>query len=628
MIAAIIRAGVTLLAALAFSLAATAEQMRLPTSPDIVMTNPASRDGLDLSGSWAWSVDPYRDGLAGFHGSEAGKGHRRYDVEDVDAATRADPAALYEYDMRRVPRTTLPGSWTGHAPKLRHYEGLIWYSREFSHAVTPGKRYFIRVEAANYLSRVYLNGVFVGSHEGGFTPATYEVTDQMKDGANAITIGVDSQRSPETVPPPVTDWETYGGITREVRLIEVPETYVDEAWVRLTRDGKIAATVQLNGSAKARAAVRVEVPDLKLVLTGTSDGGGLAELSAKAPRKLQKWSPGNPKLYDVTVIAGEDTLAERIGFRTVEVRGEDILLNGKPIYLRGISMHEEELGTDPVRAMSEGAARALLSEIKYGLNGNFVRLAHYPHSETTLRLADEMGLLVWSEVPVYWLIDWENAETLAAARSMVAENIHRDRNRASIVLWSVANETPVSDARNHFLETLIGDVRALDGTRLVTAALLTNQSDQGDGAEARIDDPLAEHLDVMAVNTYNGWYGGMPLADVHALKWPGGYGKPMIFSEFGAGALAGFHEDEPARKFTEDYQAEYYRQTLAMSDNVPFLRGMSPWILKDFRSPRRQHPVYQQGWNRKGLISETGRRKEAFGVLAAHYAGMKAKSGD
>ncbi|WP_370335011.1 glycoside hydrolase family 2 protein [Parvularcula marina] len=593
------------------------------TLPEFVVTNAASRDGQDLSGSWSYSIDPYRDGLYGFHGSPSGYGHQRFDPQDVDTATRRAPAALFEYDMARSPRVTLPSSWTNHAPEMRHYEGLVWYSRTFETKKKRGERSFIRVGAANYTARVYLNGELAGTHEGGFTPFTFEVTDLVKSGENNVTIGVDSQRTDRSVPPPVTDWETYGGITRPVQFITTPETFIDDAWVRLDPDNRhIRVTVRLDGPKAADQPIRLSIEELGIDLHEETNADGIWTAVFPAPERLVRWSPEIPKLYDVTITTGEDELAERIGFRTISVEGEDILLNGKPVYLRGISMHEEELGRDPSRVMTEAAARALLTEIKDGLNGNFVRLAHYPHSESTVRLADEMGLLVWSEIPVYWRIDWEDQGTLDAARAMLAENILRDRNRASVVLWSVANETPVSEARNIFLNMLIDDVRALDDTRLVTAALLTSQSDQGDGEVARVDDPLVTSLDVMAVNTYNGWYGNVPLAEVHEISWVSDHGKPMIFSEYGAGAQAGFHEAKNPRKFTEEYQAEYYRQTLAMADRVPFLRGMSPWILKDFRSPRRQHPIYQQGWNRKGLISETGERKEAFGILAAYYRTM------
>ncbi|PXA89462.1 beta-glucuronidase [Caulobacter sp. D4A] len=581
------------------------------------------RAGQDLSGTWNYSVDPYRDGVSGFHRGPPGVGHRRYDDSDVDQVTRADPKALYEYDMRRSPTATLPASWLTHAPEMRHYQGLVWYQRRFdSAALKPGQRAFLRFEAANYTAKVFLNGQAVGEHEGGFTPFSFEVTSLLRAGENQVTVGVDSTPSADGAPPPVTDWENYGGVTRPVRLVITPATFVDEAWVRLTRDGRtIAADVKLDGPAAAGQAVSVRVAGL--TLSGQAGADGVAKLSAPAPKSLKRWAPGAPTLYDVRVEAGDDVLTDRVGFRTIEVRGGEILLNGKPVFLRGICLHEEELGENPARTITEANARALLGEARDGLHANFVRLAHYPHSEVTTRVADEMGLLVWSEIPIYWLVAFDNPRTLKLARDMLADSIRRDRNRASIVLWSVANETPVSDARNAFLGTLTDDVRTLDDTRLVTAALLaarkTVDAPDGRHAEQWIDDPLAAKLDVLAVNTYAGWYGDDPLDAVSRITWRA-TDKPMVFSEFGADALAGFSDPVLMRKFSEDFQARYYVQTLAMAANAPSLRGMSPWILKDFRSPRRQHPVYQQGWNRKGLISPTGRRKAAFKVLADYYA--------
>jgi beta-glucuronidase len=380
--------------------------------------------------------------------------------------------------------------------------------------------------------------------------------------------------------------------------------------------------MHLDGDGAAGREVRLAIPALGFTLSGRTGADGSWTGEAPAPRGLKLWSPESPTLYDVRFEAGDDVLKDRVGLRTIEVRGQDILLNGKPIFLRGISIHAEELGKDPTRALTPAAARALLREAKEGLHANFVRLAHYPHPETMTRAADELGLLVWSEIPVYWRVDFANAQTLATARRMLAEEILRDRDRASIVIWSVGNETPVSDTRTIFLATLADDARALDPSRLVSAALLTRREQEGGHPVMIVDDPLIPHLDVMAVNTYNGWYGSDPLSSLASFVWRSDQRKPMIFSELGADALAGFH-DPAAARFSEEFQAEYYRQTLAMAAKIPFLRGMSPWILKDFRSPRRQHPVYQQGWNRKGLISETGARKEAFSVLADYYKSIE-----
>jgi beta-glucuronidase len=585
-----------------------------------ILASADMREATDLDGAWNWSVDPFREGLAGFHGGEAGPGHRRYEEIDTTAAMRGDPKALYEYDMDRSPVVHLPQSFVTHSPDMRRYNGLVWYQRQFSVHPEAGKRAFLRFGAVDYHAYVYVNGRFVGDHQGGFTPFAFEVTNLLRDGENRITVGADSERTAADVPSVVTDWENYGGITRPVSLVLVPSTYVDDAWVGLTRDGRIAATVKLDGPAAAMHEVRVRISALGVTLTSKTAADGTFIGTAAAPRNLHRWSPEDPALYDVRVETGEDVWKDRIGFRTVEVRGQDILLNGRPIFLRGVNIHAEEFGADPTRAITPAAARALLLEAKQGLHANFVRLAHYPHPETMVRAADELGLLVWSEIPVYWQVDFANPKTLDIARQMQRESILRDRNRASVILWSVGNETPTNDARNAFLRSLVANARALDDSRLVTAALLSGRK----GNVQTIDDPLGADLDVVSVNTYNGWYTPDALSSVPSIEWRSPYAKPLIFSEFGADALAGYPGD-PANphKFSEEFQAQYYRQTLAMAAKVPSLRGLAPWILKDFRSPRRQHPVYQQGWNRKGLVSETGTRKAAFQVLADYYRSLE-----
>lgn len=578
------------------------------------------RPHTELSGTWTYSVDPYRDGEAGFHGEEPGIGHRRYADIDAEAAMKKDRLALYEYDMEQSPTATLPSSWLTHAPEMRHYQGLVWYQRKFAADPKPGTRSFVRFGAVNYKATVWLNGKKLGTHEGGFTPFAFEVSGLLRAGENRLTVGADSQATALTVPPPVTDWENYGGITRAVTLVTVPATYVDSAWVRLGNDGRILIDAQLDGASKARQPISLAIAGLPVRLSGRTDANGHWSATLPAPKALKRWSPETPTLYDVTIRSGQDVLTDRIGFRTVAVQGTRILLNGKPVWLRGMSVHEEEIGANPSRTITPDAARKLLGVAKDGLHANFVRLAHYPHDEVMTRAADEMGLLVWSEIPVYWRVAFDNADTLARARAMLAENIERDRNRASIIIWSIANETPVSDPRNRFLFTLADDVKRLDPTRLLSAALLTGRATRDSHAEMTLDDPLAAKVDVLAINTYNGWYTADRLEDVPGITWAVPADKPLLFSELGADAKAGFHDTATMRKSSEEFQAEYYRQTLAMARKIPTLAGMSPWVLKDFRSPRRLHPVFEGGWNRKGLISETGEKKLAFDVLADFYA--------
>ncbi|MDC7684678.1 glycoside hydrolase family 2 TIM barrel-domain containing protein [Asticcacaulis sp. BYS171W] len=587
--------------------------------PKYLLTGAIDRENDDLSGQWTYSKDLYRTGLTDINGWVAKSRMQRYRDLDVAAEEAKGGATFFEFDMDRGPQMSIPGAWNAAEPELRYYDGLIWFQRKFTPKALSGKRAFLRFEAVNYRAYIYLNGKEIGRHEGGFTPFVFEVTDALKAGENRLTVGVDSKHDGKTIPTEITDWDLYGGITRPVRLIYTPQTFVDDATATLTTQGRITGSVQLNGANAAGQAVTFAVAGAGIKVSATTDATGYAAFDVKAPKGLKLWSPESPTLYDVTFSAAGDTLKDRMGFRTIAVKGEQILLNGKPIFLRGISLHEEEFGTNPARRITPQAARALLSEIKYGLHGNYVRLSHYPHSEVTVRLADEMGLLVWSEIPVYWTVDWENPEALAKVKHMQAETIYRDRNRASVILWSVGNETPISEPRTKFHNAMADNARALDPTRLISAALLVERKTIDGHVVIAIDDPLVDKLDVMAVNTYAGWYGDDKLDALPDMRWTAPQKKPIVLSEFGADALAGYHAVGEPKKFSEEYQAEYYRKTLEMADKIPGLQGMSPWILKDFQSPRREHPIYQNGWNRKGLLSETGEHKLAFEVLADYY---------
>jgi len=229
------------------------------------------------------------------------------------------------------------------------------------------------------------------------------------------------------------------------------------------------------------------------------------------------------------------------------------------------------------------------------------------------RATDRMGILVWSEIPVYWAEHFEDPAVLKKAQLQLEEEIRRDRDKASIILWSVANETPSTPARTHFLETLAGNVRALDSSRLVTAALLVRTQ----GHDKYIDDPLGAALDVIGANEYIGWYEQRP-EDADTTQWHINYNKPLIISEFGGDAKAGLH-GLPSERWSEEYQASLFKHQLGMLSRISQLRGLSPWILMDFRSPMRQLPGVQDGFNRKGLISNKGEKKQAFFILQKAY---------
>jgi len=575
-----------------------------------LITNTEARKTTSLDGQWQVIVDPYESGYYNY----------RYQPSDNGYFKNAKPKSkseLIEYDFDKSATLKVPGDWNTQSDQLFFYEGTVWYKKSFDYQHKPDTRLFVYFGAANYLADVYLNGEKLGQHEGGFTPFNFEITKLVRDTGNFLVVKVDNKRRRDAVPTLMTDWWNYGGLTREVTLIETPVTFVNDYMVQLQRGSTnhVTGWVKLSG-AKLSQRITIRIPEAGVSKSFATDGKGLAAIDFNADLKL--WSPDNPKLYEVFIETETDQVREQIGFRSIETRGTDILLNGRPIFLRGVCIHEEA----PLRggrAYSREDAVTLLGWAKE-LGANFVRLAHYPHNEFMIREADRLGIMVWEEIPAYWTIQWENPTTLENARNQLSEVISRDKNRAAVVIWSVANETPLSDARLSFLRNLISHVRSLDPTRLLSAAMERHYLD---AKTQMIDDPLGEFLDVLGCNEYVGWYDGLP-EKADELEWKSKYQKPLVMSEFGGDALFGHHGD-PLTRWTEEYQENIFQHQIGMLKRIPFLRGTAPWILMDFRSPRRPLPGIQDYWNRKGLISDRGEKKKAFYVMQRWYRELEQK---
>jgi beta-glucuronidase len=576
----------------------------------LAIANPDGRKTKSLDGNWQVIVDPYESGFYDYRYKPSANGY----FKDAKPKSKSD---LIEYDFDRSGSLKVPGDWNTQADQLFFYEGTIWYKRSFDYERRPNTRLFVYFGAANYFADVYLNGEKIGQHEGGFTPFNFEITNLVRDTGNSLIVKVDNKRRRDAVPTLMTDWWNYGGLTRHVRLVETPATFVHDYFIQLQKGSRnrVSGWVKLDGD-KLSQKVTVRIPEAGITKSFTTDASGSAAIDFTADLKL--WSPENPKLYDVTIEAETDQVRDQIGFRSIETKGTDILLNGRPIFLRGVCIHEEA----PLRggrAYSREDALTLLGWAKE-LGANFVRLAHYPHNEFIVREADRLGIMVWSEIPVYWTILWENPDTFENARNQLSEMIARDKNRAAIVIWSVANETPLGDARLSFLKNLISHARSLDSTRLMSAAM---ERHYVDATTQMIDDPLGEYLDVLGCNEYVGWYDGLP-EKADRLEWKSKYQKPLVMSEFGGDALYGHHGD-PLTRWTEEYQENLYHHQLNMLKKIPFLRGTAPWILTDFRSPRRPLPGIQDYWNRKGLISDRGEKKKAFYVMQQWYRELNAE---
>jgi beta-glucuronidase len=580
-----------------------------------------TRDKISLNGQWRYIVDPYENGFYNYRWIKFDDHKTPSKNAFYMDAKVTSKSELLEYDFDHGGEIEVPSDWNTQDPRLYFYEGSVWYRKTFDRPnIESNDRVYLKFEAVNYRADVYLNGQKLGVHFGGFTPFHYEVSDLLRDGSNSLVLKVDNKRGADEVPTLNTDWWNYGGITRDVNLVVVPETFIQSYQLSLesVTSRKVRVAVQVNGASESPTEVTLVLPELGVKQKALADISGLATFDLTLP-KFTPWSPEQPTLYALKLSTQTDVLTDQVGLRTITTRGKEILLNDKPIFLKGISIHEEYPVDGGGRVKNAEQSRYLLEQAK-ALNANYVRLAHYPHSEDTVRIAEQMGLLIWSEIPVYWTISWNNPETYQKAEQQLVEMIERDRNRAAVIIWSIANETPVDESRTQFLAKLATKARALDSTRLLSAAMEKHYS-ENDANLAVITDPLSDIVDIVSFNQYIGWYEGLS-EKLERTRWQIPYNKPVIISEFGAGAKFGLRGDALTR-WSEDFQADVYVKTLKMLTGIEGWAGVSPWILMDFRSPRRIHGFYQNDFNRKGLLSEKGKKKLAYGVLQEFYQSIQ-----
>jgi len=569
------------------------------------MTNVNARNRISLNGKWQVIIDP------------TGIGDWRQVWLEKKPVNKTD---FVEYSFEGGPSLNVPGDFNTQRCELTSMEGTVWYKKSINYTLKSNKRVFIHFGAVNYLADVYFNGKQIGSHEGGFTPFQFEITDIIKNGENTLIVKANNQRLKDGLPGLGYDWFNYGGITRDVNLIETENTYIENYCIQLMKhdNEKVLGWINLNGNNQSQS-IEVKIPELKLNYKTKSNADGLAEV--RFTSKFALWSPENPKLYKVIIQSETDTVVDEIGFRNIEVRGNKVFLNNKPVFLKGVNIHEEN-PLKAAKAYSEEDALLLLNWAKE-MDCNMIRLAHYPHNEYMVRLAEKMGLMVWSELPVYQHIEFSAPGVPEKMDLMMKEMIRRDRNRCGIIIWSLSNETySFTPNRDKALIELTKQCRSLDSTRLITS-VINNQGYENN--TFNVWDTLYNYVDLISLNEYIGWYvpwQGKP-ADT---KWKlVCKDKPVFISEFGGEALYGsnYGPKDEAAWWSEEYQEQIYKDQTILFTTIPNLCGVCPWLLVDYRSPGRMHPVYQNGWNRKGLISDKGEKKKAWYVMKQYYEKIK-----
>lgn len=553
----------------------------------------SGREKESLNGYWNFCTDQYDSFLRAAWFKE----------EDKDIDGRDLPL---DYDFEDWEKVVVPSCWNTEKPEYFYYEGSAVYTRTFKYINRGEKKLFIKFGAANYEAYIFLNKQIIGYHKGGSTPFYIEATKYMEQ-YNRLTVVVNNTRRKEQIPANNTDWYNYGGLYRDIEIIRLPETFIKNFRINLVKESnfkKIEAEIELSSSVCSTATLKIPELNINKVIN-VNDGKGYEVIECEP----ELWSPENPKLYDVEISCINDSIKEEIGFREISVKGSEIYLNGKNIFLKGISCHEESVING--KAIKE---EEIIENIKLAkeMNCNYMRLAHYPHTEKTAKIADKMGIMLWEEIPVYWAIDFDNPISFKDAKNQLLELINRDRNRASVIIWSVGNENADTDARLNFMKNLAIVAKEEDSTRLVSAACLV------DTVENKMVDRLADYLDIIGINEYYGWY------DPDFERLPKCFNnshiiKPVIISEFGADARPnhrGTHDD----LFTEDMQKDVYEKQIETLKDIEYIKGMSPWILYDFRCPRR-HNKFQRGYNLKGLLSNDKKHKKlAYFIMQQFYS--------
>ena len=540
------------------------------------------------------------------------------------------------YDDDAFWPTRVPGAFTRVHPQLEYYEGNVVYLNHFAARLpVPGERAFLHFGAAAERCSVFLNGIFLGEHDGGYTAFTFEVTRALKE-QNRLLVLVDNRRLADAVPGLIHDWWHDGGLHRPVRLLYRPSAYVRECAVTTELVGAdVVVRVRVLAEAGRRdpdqnAVVRLVAADDSNVVANATVScrpGAWAETVFSLPRSgVRLWSPADPYLYRIEVALGDDRWSDAVGLRELCTRGREILVNGEPVILRGVGTWIEDPDRGIFSLGPDMAERTVA--ILRDLNCNFARAGHRPPSREFVRACDRAGILVWAEVPAYWLPDMQKAPQTRHALQALEEMVREHRNSPSVVLWSIGNECAWGAADReqsniaYFIEAADW-LREQDPSRLVTYT----GGIEGAGTE-KFEEvcPLAliEKLDVIGVNSYAGINDGAEPGKPEEfpqqyakLRFASSFGKPVILAEAGIDAVKG----ETGFDFGEERQRQYHAKLQGLFRELAAegaLQGMALFVLNDYKTPIKLGR-YQRGYNRKGLVTTALEPKPAYAAVREGY---------
>ena len=565
----------------------------------------------------------------------------------------------FEKPLEEAMTMPVPASYNDlkEGASFRDHYGWVFYQRNISVPayVRNTQRVVLRCDAVTHHARIFLNGKEICEHRGGFLPFEVEIGEALTDGDNLLTIAVDNVINYTTLPVggetamlmnpsiagrayknrkkqnnPNFDFFNYCGITRPVRIYTTPKTYIADVTLTNTVEDPLAENVNavvhyaidVAGPEKENVPVKVEIFDKAGNKVGEAEG-------AKGDIALENitlWQPLKSYLYTVKVTAGEDVYELPYGIRTVKIEGTKFLINGRPFYFKGYGKHEDTFPAG--RGMNIPMYVKDYSIMKWQ-GANSFRTSHYPCSEEMMRLADEEGFVIIDETTAVGVnfdfggganfngqrvktFDKEHGiKTFEHHKEVIRDLIARDKNHACVVIWSIANEPDsYSEGSYEYFAPLFALARELDPEKRPCTLISVQMAGGPD------TDKSAKLSDIICLNRYYGWYYGGPdlegpeeaLRD--ELKEWQKLGKPLMFTEYGADTVMGFHDTTPVM-YTEEYQLDYYKMNNKVFDEFDFVVGEQVWNFADFMTS--QGMIRVQG-NKKGLFTRDRKPK-----LAAHY---------
>jgi beta-glucuronidase len=516
----------------------------------------------------------------------------------------------------------VPASWNDQFADNRDFLGPAWYQLKFKKPWNcDTKKTMIRFGSVNYLSDLWLNGEMVGHHEGGHLPFEYDISNMILSEDNLLVLRVDGRLSENYVPPsgnpmnnPKTNFDFYPfcGIHRPVLLYTIPIEGLRDISVRTSiNDTTGILDIKIETTNLRDAHVNLSLKGFESELTYISKIEENVQKLTIEVKKAKFWNTETPNLYDLTVdIIKLDTIVDsytlKVGIRTIEVKGDKLLLNNKPIYLKGFGRHEDF----PITG--RGYVPAVMIKdysLMNWIGANSFRTSHYPYSEQMMDLADRLGFLVINEIPAVGLTFSKNVieRQLELCTQFIEELINRDKNHPSVIMWSLANEPQGSLKSGEFFKSLYHRAKILDSTRPITVVNMMG-----------VKEKAFEFCDVLCINRYYGWYlqpgnidEACKILSNEMDKLYEKYQKPIILSEFGADTIPGWHS-QPPEMFSEEYQTAFIEKYIEVCRSKFYVIGEHIWNLCDFKTS--QGITRMGSMNYKGVFTRDRRPK-----MAAHF---------